>query len=307
MDFQCQIDVSVTVMPSTDLNLFSFTSFRQYLSELIESERKSGNGTSLRSFAERVGIGLSTLKMVLEGERNLTIKNIHVISESLNLSKSEHDYFEAMVLRDQADDVLVKSYYHSRLKQLKSEAKTRLLRTSDSKIMNKWFFPALLIYLLDVERIDQHSLDDSVLLRTAKKFGIPCKDISEAISELVKAGVLQQKEDSRYHLVFERVNGSLAKQRYIKDVSAEIQKRIGSEFDNPLAMFSAHTLSIPSHLVANFYDEYKKLADRYMSYSAEDPNELEILQVCCQAVPVVKRRPEKQITRIDSRRQKCGL
>lgn len=92
--------------------------------------------------------------------------------------------------------------------------------------------------------------------------------------------------DGKYHIVFERVNGNLVKQRYLKDAFSECFKRMDREFENPYAMFSAHTISIPHSLISTFYDDYKTLVDRYMTYDCNE-EQLEILQVCTQAVPLV--------------------
>lgn len=273
----------------TPVNLFEAKDFRSYLATLLESERQDGKGVSLKSFADRIGVGLSTFKMVLDGSRNLTIKNIHVIAVGLNLTASERDFFESMVLRDQADEEDVRKYYAQKLKQVKSLAKTARLRTSDANIMQDWYVPAFLIYMLDIEKIHEQGISEEAFMKAATAFNLPVTTLKQIFISLEKSGVLQKTSDSKYHIVFERVNGSLTKQRFIQSTAVECQKRIASSFDDPRAMFTAHTLSIPDHLIAKFYDDYKSLVDSYMSYESSFDDNIEILQVCCQSVPVLKK------------------
>ncbi len=271
----------------SQLVLFAAKNYREYLASVVELERKSGRGTSLRSFADRLGIGLSTFKMVLEGSRNLTVKNIHTVAKSLNLIREEHEYFENLVLRDQSDDREVWQYYNQKLGRLKLDGKTRRLRISSSTVMQNWYMPAFLIYLLDVEDINSNGFNEGCLERAAEIFKVSKASLQQAFDGLLKAGIITETPDHKYHIIFERVNGSLVKQRYLKEVFDECTKRITSEFENPLALFTAHTISLPRTSVKPFYDEYKDLLEKYMSIEGTDRSNAEILQICMQSVPMI--------------------
>lgn len=279
--------------PSTTI-LFAAQNFREFLAAIVEAEKSGGNGASLRSLAERLGIGLSTFKMVLDGSRNLTIRNIHVIATSLNLVKADREFFESMVLRDQAEEEDVWRYYDERMRQIKIETKANRVRVSDAKVMSAWYVPAFLIYLLDVEQISSRGITDGCFERASKSLSIPAESLRKAFVGLNEAGVIAETPEQCYHIVFERVNATLVKQRYIREVSSECHRRIVKDFDDTRAMFTAHTLSLPTPMIRHFYDEYKQLVEKYMSYSS-DPKDLEVLQVCCQSVPLLKRKVVKPI------------
>jgi uncharacterized protein (TIGR02147 family) len=115
--------------------LFSAVTYRDYLAGIVELERQNVHGASLRTFADRLGIGLSTIKMVLDGSRNLTIKNIHSIATRLNLVKLEHEFFESLVLRDQAEDDDVRAHYEKKIQQFRIESKNKRFRISNSTVM----------------------------------------------------------------------------------------------------------------------------------------------------------------------------
>lgn len=271
---------------SSQVRLFEAKSYREYLNAVVAAEREAGKNASLKTVSERLGIGLSSFKMILDGSRNLTIRNIHFIALGLNFVAKEREYFESMVLRDQAEDDGLRTYYNGKMKQIRAEQKARRFRTTHSAVMKSWYVPAFLIYLLDVEQININGLDDECFERAAKVFKIAKKTLKEIFSDLTNTGLISQSSDCKYHIVFERVNGSLTKMRYMKEVFAECTRRLNTEFDNPLALFSAQTLSVPTELIPGFYNEMKELIERYMSYDSTGAN-LEILQIGIQAIPLI--------------------
>lgn len=272
-------------MNSGSVVLFQAESYREYLAAVVEVEKSAGRGASLRILAERFGIGLSTFKMVLDGSRNLTVRNVHRISVALNLTAQEREFFECMVMRDQSEDEDVRAHYARKLRTFQISQKSKRFRVSSSAVLQNWFVPAFLVYLLDVEKIQTRGFSDDVLKRASNALGIPCETLQTTFRKLEKDGILKPVADSKYHIVFERVSGALSKQKFLKDVFEEGLQRLSREFDNPHAHFSAHTVSMPSSMVPRFFDEYKALVEKYMGYDL-DGGEVEILQVCAQAFPV---------------------
>lgn len=103
------------------------------------------------------------------------------------------------------------------------------------------------------------------------------------------SSALIAQEGNNYHLVFERVKSALSKQRFLKEVFDECVRRMETEFDSPFALYTAHTLSISKDAATTLYEEYKELIERYMALPTPDQHELEIFQVCTQAIPLTKR------------------
>ena len=268
-------------------DLMAAADYRSYLASIVAAERNAAKGASLATLAERFDIGLSSLKMVLNGSRKLTMKNIHSIAHGLTLKGRDREYFESLVHRDQADDEELYAYYDQKLKQFRTERKTEKIRSSGPSMLQAWFVPALIVYLLDVEDISKKGYNSLCLDRAAKILKVNRDAVQSAFDELEHSGILQRTSDSRYHFVFHRVNGALSKQRYLKEVFAVCTQRLVSDFDHPLALFNAHTLTLPKAMVPALFNEYKELLEKYMAYAAEG-EELEMLQVCIQAVPLLK-------------------
>lgn len=263
--------------------------YRAYLSQIVAAERAAGKGASLKNLAERFDIGLSSFKMILNGSRKMTMKNIHSIARTLSLSGVDREYFESLVHRDQAEDEELFSYYDQKLKQFRAQRRTETIRTSSHSILQSWYVPAFLLYLLDVEDLVNKGWDPAYLDRAAKALKIKRESLQETFAELERTGVFKQTTDSRYHFVFERVNGVLTKQRYLKEAFAVATQRMVSDFDHPLALFKSHTLSLPKAMIPALFKEYNELLEKYMSFAVVG-EELEILQVCTQAIPLLKGR-----------------
>lgn len=274
-------------MAAIHSKIFSAEDYRQLLKAVVNAEKQANKTSSLRLVAEKVGINLSTFKMILDGSRNLTIENIHKIASGLKMTGEERDFLEWMVLRDQAENKDVQAHYARKLKNLVKSRRVSRFRSSDISLIQHWFSPALIVYLLDVERVEESSFDDEAFKRASRRFKVPPKLVQETFENLRNEGIICSLENNKYHIVVERIRGGLAKQKYLADIFMECSRRMQDEFHNPLAMFTAHTLSVPRSMVPTFFEEYKQLLEKYMGFDNVE-NDLEIMQVCSQAIPMLK-------------------
>ncbi|MCP5463942.1 MAG: TIGR02147 family protein [Deltaproteobacteria bacterium] len=102
------------------IDVFDYDDFRLFLKAACEEQRKESKRFSLRHFAELAGFNSSGyMTMVMKGERNLSPSSISKISEAFKMSRQQSEYFEALVLCNQAKDPKESDYYRERLQRLK--------------------------------------------------------------------------------------------------------------------------------------------------------------------------------------------
>jgi uncharacterized protein (TIGR02147 family) len=82
--------------------IFEYISYREYLGCCFEEKKMKNSAFSIRSAAIHLQINPGTLARVLNGTRNISIELSRRFAEFLKLSKKETEYFEYMVLFDQA-------------------------------------------------------------------------------------------------------------------------------------------------------------------------------------------------------------
>jgi hypothetical protein len=80
----------------------------------------------------------------------------------MKMTFTEREYFEALVLGEQAEVPEIRVYYRKRMRALVENSKLETVRVSGRGLLSDTVVPALLIYLIDIERVvpRQLKLDD---------------------------------------------------------------------------------------------------------------------------------------------------
>ena len=117
-----------------------FDDYRAYLEALIEHLRNTRR-FSYRYFAQRAGFSsTSFLKLVLQGERNLSPSSIGKFVKALSLSAQEADAFEALVLFNQAKTDEERNRHYIRLRKCaKSSVPMTQLDTPQYDLYSRWY------------------------------------------------------------------------------------------------------------------------------------------------------------------------
>lgn len=102
-----------------DITVYGYMDFRAYLRDRFAYEKKTKKFFSFRYFARITGFGSSGyLKMVMDGDRNLSPNTISLVSKAFKLPKKEAAYFESLVLYNQAKSDQERDLYLERLAAL---------------------------------------------------------------------------------------------------------------------------------------------------------------------------------------------
>src|SRR5947209_2672039 len=98
------------------MRLFEYLDYRQYLKDFCQDQKQQSASYSYRVFANRAKlVSPNYLKLVMDGERPLTEKNLQKFIRGLGLDTKEADYFRALVAYQECADVEEKN---ARLKEL---------------------------------------------------------------------------------------------------------------------------------------------------------------------------------------------
>jgi len=105
-------------MEQGSLDIFQYGDYRTYLADFYRQEKVRSPGFSHRSFARRAGLASPNyLKLVIDGLRPITEKNLGSFLRGLKLSGSQSEYFRILV-----------SMKESRNEKEKAELLERLLK-----------------------------------------------------------------------------------------------------------------------------------------------------------------------------------
>jgi len=126
------------------LDIFKFSDYRAFLKSYYLFEKARNKGFSFRYFAKKASLrSPNYLKLIIDGKRNLTNEMIFKFAKAIGLTGSRFDYFENMVLFNQAKNNEEKEYYSFRLKSKSQPVVTTQLTTEQLQVLGRWYASAI--------------------------------------------------------------------------------------------------------------------------------------------------------------------
>ena len=119
--------------------VFTYNSYRTFLSDYYQSKKESNPSFSFRFFAKKAGLQSSNyLKLVMDGERSLSHKTVLKFIKGLNLNEWEALYFENLVFFNQAEDESEKAFYAKNMELAKAQHTQVLLTRDQYDVLTHW-------------------------------------------------------------------------------------------------------------------------------------------------------------------------
>ncbi len=131
-------------MPSKTLsnepNLFSYTDFRVYLRDFYAWKKQILPAFSYRFFSRKAGLGSPNyLKLVMDGSRNLSHKSLTAFLRGLDLAGPKAEYFENLVLYNQAPDETERNHFFQKLVKYRIRLGLKPLEAGQLRLFSSWF------------------------------------------------------------------------------------------------------------------------------------------------------------------------
>jgi uncharacterized protein (TIGR02147 family) len=175
------------------VDVFRFDDYRSFLRAYYERRSTQKRGLSLRGFSRRVGLrSPNYLKLVMDGERNLSSALAVRFGEACGLTGEALDYFCALVAHDQAKSASERALHHARLRGFKRYRETHKLAAAQASYHAHWYVPAIRELAARADFRDEprwiaRTLWPSITSAQAKR----------AIAALLELGLLARDQDGR--------------------------------------------------------------------------------------------------------------
>lgn len=126
------------------LNVFSYLDARRYLGDYYAFKKARSSGFSYRAFSRKAGIkSPNYLKLVVDGQRNLTPKMAHRFGVACALEGNQLSYFLDLVAFTQAKSTDEKAARYERLIQFREHREIHRMDIASGKYHAKWYIPAI--------------------------------------------------------------------------------------------------------------------------------------------------------------------
>ncbi|MBN1654436.1 MAG: TIGR02147 family protein [Deltaproteobacteria bacterium] len=175
-----------------EIDVFEYRNYRAFLRDFYQRE-KANKTLSLRSFSQRAGLrSPNYLKLVMDGDRNLSPQVASRFAKACNLHADAVDYFCDLVAFNQARSALERARYYDRLRKYNRYRKVYRLDDAHARYHSRWYIPAIreLVVRKDFQQ------DPKWIARTMMP-NISPKEAVEAIKILSELGLLVRDKKGR--------------------------------------------------------------------------------------------------------------
>lgn len=175
-----------------EIDVFEYRNYRAFLRDFYQ-RGKANKTLSLRSFSQRAGMrSPNYLKLVMDGDRNLTPQVADRFAKACGLKGDAADYFCDLVAFNQARSALERARYYDRLRKFSRYRKVYRLDDAHSRYHSRWYIPAIreLVVRKDFQE------DPKWIARTMMP-NISPKEAAEAIKILCELGLLVRDKKGR--------------------------------------------------------------------------------------------------------------
>jgi uncharacterized protein (TIGR02147 family) len=205
--------------------LQTYTDFRKYLKDFFEYKVRQHQGPvggySYKTFSAAADIrSPNYLKLVIEGDRNLSPKTIKKFAKALGLHKSDATEFELLVLYGQALDPLERNRHLKKLSDFRMKNRVRSGEVNAEAVSNSPNWAAWVLYAL----ADHKDADFSISgLKDLLRGRIKESDIEKALTVLVQNGALLKDPETG------AIRKGLAMPPSLDEIPAEIIRKLQAE------------------------------------------------------------------------------
>ncbi|MFH1357318.1 MAG: TIGR02147 family protein [bacterium] len=127
---------------NTNIDLFNYFDYRQFLKDWYEEQKKNTRGFSFRYFSEKAGFGSPNfLKRVIDGDRNLTESSLKAVINGVGLNKQESDFFTKLVHYNQAETHDEKNTYYHQVITSQKFSQLKPIEKDQYEFCSTWYHP----------------------------------------------------------------------------------------------------------------------------------------------------------------------
>lgn len=174
-------------------SVFHYMDYRQFLRDAYQAFKSTSAKFSYRYFAQKAGVGSpSFLKLVMEGQRNLSPKTALRFAAAFKLNKQETRFFVTLVAMNQAKTTQDRAHYYEELSRIPKYRETKLLERSQYDYYERWY--CIPIREL-VARADFQ--EDPAWIAAQLRPPITRTQAQEAMSLLLALGLVTRDESGR--------------------------------------------------------------------------------------------------------------
>lgn len=281
-------------MYSTNLSIFTFDDYRRFLQESVIQIRRQSNEFSFRKFSRAAGFASPNfLKLVMEGDRNLSTQGAQKIAQAFSLKSKEQTYFQRLVAANQANTYTKKIELMGNLARSKSFLQSQPLVAQQFDYYSHWHNIPLR-EMLSLPKGPQTAEQ----LAKAFKPAISAEAAEKSLARLQSLGFIFKGQDGRWQMTHQTLmSGNDVVNTGVSSFHLEMI-RLGSEalerFPKTEREISSATVAISSQKFELIREKIRMLKQEILEMSAVEENADTVVQINFQLFPFMDLNKEKK-------------
>jgi uncharacterized protein (TIGR02147 family) len=270
------------------IQIFDYMNYREFLRDFFLEKKQELRFYSYRLFSQRAGLkSPNFLKLVIDGERNLSKQSVYKFAKAMALAKKETDYFENLIFFNQSTTLEEKNLFLERLMRYRKQRDLRKIEEKEYEYYSHWYNLALreLVCAADFK-------DDFKRLGSALIPAISAAEAAKAVKLLLQLGFVERLEGGTYV----KTSPSLTTGSQIRSIAiANYHRELFRLADDGLDRFPASerdvsslTLGISLKTIPLIKERLQQLRNELLEIAEEDEQVERVVQLNMQLFPLTR-------------------
>ena len=269
-------------------DIFNYLDYRIFLGDMFDFKKKKNHHFSYRLFAGKAGFSSPNfLKLVINGERNLTNESIGKIAKGFDLKKQERDFFESLVFMNQSSTHDDKNHYLKKMMTINGYLKSHKIEKASYNYFSKWYYPAI----REIAVFGDRNLTSEEMARILRP-NITPREVEKALDLLSELGLLLKDKSGLWEQADKVVTtGPEVKSLVIANYHKEMIK-LGMEalerYPSDKRDISGATLSVKKGRIKEIKQRIIAFRKELLKLACEDEDSDQVIQINIQAFPLTE-------------------
>lgn len=268
-------------------SVFDHLDYRQFLRDWYAYHRQLGQ-ISLRLFSKRAGFSSPNFfKLVMDGDRNLTIKSLPKFMSALGLNKQELEFFENMVFFTQAATHEERDRYYQGMLRSRKLKELKPIVKEQYQYYSEWYHPVVRELV-----VSKNFNGDLEKLGASLSPSLSTLQIEKSIELLSRLGLIVKDENGKWQQASVTVSSGQESDshmltKYHQNIF-DLGKRIIEQVDPELRDVSALTLGISKKRFGEIKQRIQNFRTEILQLVASDTEPDDVVLLTIQLMPVTQ-------------------
>lgn len=266
-------------------DVLHYSNYRTYLQDYYEFKKAEQPAFSHRYFAQKAGLtSPNYLKLVMDGQRNLTKKTLVKFMAALGLKGKRAEFFENLVFFNQADSLPERNLYYGNILRVRAKAGLRRLDEEQFQLFSDWRN----IVVRELAAVKGFRPDARWIV---KKLGgsITEKEAEDSLKLLSSMGLLKKTANGFAQADSNITTSDEVRSLLVKNYHHQMIRMGDAALDNlPAAQRDISSITIPIHAkdFSRIKEQIQLMRKELLNLGAEPGAGEEVIQVNIQLFPL---------------------